>query len=45
MATKNWLVQSGDGVIMAATTNIITKANLKYCFKNLPVIMPTRAST
>ena len=45
MATKNWLVQSGEGVMIAATTRIITKANLKYFFRKLPVIRPIFAST
>ena len=45
MATKNWLVQSGDGVMIAATTRMITNANLKYFLKKVPVIIPILAST
>lgn len=45
MATRNWLVQSGEGVMMAATTKIITNANLKYFLRKLPVMIPIFAST
>ena len=44
-ATKNWLVQSGEGVMMAATISITTKANLKYFFIRVPVSNPIFAST
>jgi len=40
-----WLVISGDGVMMAATSKIITKAYLAYFFKKPAEMRPIFAST
>ena len=38
IATKNWLVQSGEGVITAATPRMTPNANLKYFFNILGIM-------
>ena len=45
MVTIIWLIQSGEGVITAATINIATNAYLRYAVRNFGVISPIRVKT
>jgi hypothetical protein len=45
MVTIIWLIQSGDGVMIAATTRIATNAYVRYVLRNYGVTRPILVKT